>query len=225
MSCNESSGGFSCFRLLIAFPVTCVLFLLLSFPHLPGVEFKLNAAEQLEQERRQQRQHQQMHLQSMMKRDAHTHKREGVTGVGEEQHHSDSSSDQVTVIESRDQQYRPKQQYEGRGMDPGIMMHRSRSFYQDAPPPPAPSIMDMEIDRRSGRIPVREKPRHISKSKSPIRERRMSRNPYQTRVQPAIPPNIDVYGILENVAKTEGSFAAPEEALRAVIAAFTQDTW
>ena len=58
------------------------------------------------------------------------------------------------------------------------------------------------------------------KSKSPSR-----RNPYQTRVEPAITPDIDVYGILENVAQTEGSFASPEDALKAAIAAFTQDTW
>ena len=69
-------------------------------------------------------------------------------------------------------------------------------------------------------IPVRKKK---SKSKSPCRSK--AKNPYQTRVTPAISPNIDVFGILENVAKTEGAFAAPEEALKASIAAFTQDAW
>jgi len=53
----------------------------------------------------------------------------------------------------------------------------------------------------------------------------MSRNPYQTLVQPAIPYNVDVFGILENVAKTEGPFFAPDDALKAAIAAFTQDAW
>lgn len=62
--------------------------------------------------------------------------------------------------------------------------------------------------------------RFISKSKSPSR-----RNPYQTRVEPAISPDVDVYGILANVARTEGPFLCPEEALRAAIAAFTQDVW
>lgn len=69
------------------------------------------------------------------------------------------------------------------------------------------------------RIPNR-KTRYISKSKSPSR-----RNPYQTRVEPAIPPDIDVYGILGNVAQTEGSFLLPEDALKAAITAFTQDIW
>ena len=63
--------------------------------------------------------------------------------------------------------------------------------------------------------------RYMSKSKSPSRRR----NPYQTRVQPAIPVNLDVFGILENVAKSEGAFVSPEEALRAAIAAFTHDAW
>lgn len=62
--------------------------------------------------------------------------------------------------------------------------------------------------------------RFISKSKSPSR-----RNPYQTRVEPAISPDVDVYGILANVARTEGPFLCPEEALKAAIAAFTQDVW
>lgn len=66
--------------------------------------------------------------------------------------------------------------------------------------------------------------RHISQSKSPSR-RKKQRNPYQTRVEPAITPDIDVYGILENVAQSEGSFDSPEEALKAAIAAFTQDVW
>ena len=71
------------------------------------------------------------------------------------------------------------------------------------------------------RIPRRKShSRYISKSKSPSR-----RNPYQTRVEPAIAPDIDVYGILANVAQTEGSFVSPEEALKAAIAAFTQDVW
>jgi hypothetical protein len=95
---------------------------------------------------------------------------------------SDSSTDQVTVIEART---------------------RSRSFEPEGHTP----------KHRPHR-------RHISKSKSPSRS-----NPYQTRVEPAIAPDIDVYGILANVAKTEGSFVSPEEALKAAIAAFTQDVW
>lgn len=95
---------------------------------------------------------------------------------------SDSSTDQVTVIEAHG---------------------RSRSY------------------EPACRIPKRKAhSRYISKSKSPSR-----RNPYQTRVEPAIAPDIDVYGILANVAKTEGSFVSPDDALKAAIAAFTQDVW
>lgn len=62
--------------------------------------------------------------------------------------------------------------------------------------------------------------KYLSRSKSPRRDLR-----YHTRIQPAIASNIDIYGILENVAKTEGAFVSPEDALKAVIAAFSQDAW
>ena len=45
------------------------------------------------------------------------------------------------------------------------------------------------------------------------------------RIQPAIPSNANIRNILENVTKTEGPFKDPEEALKATIAAFTQDAW
>jgi hypothetical protein len=45
------------------------------------------------------------------------------------------------------------------------------------------------------------------------------------RIQPAIPSNANIRNILENVTKTEGPFKEPEEAIRAAIAAFTQDAW
>lgn len=71
-------------------------------------------------------------------------------------------------------------------------------------------------------VPVRRKccRKYLSRSKSPRRDLR-----YNTRIQPAIGSNIDIYGILENVAKTEGAFVSPEDALKAVIVAFSQDAW
>ena len=94
--------------------------------------------------------------------------------------------------------------------DPATVVegHRSRSFYQHI-------LLEDPMVKRKGHH------RYMSKSKSPSRRR----NPYQTRVQPAIPVNLDVFGILENVAKSEGAFVSPEEALRAAIAAFTHDAW
>ena len=77
-------------------------------------------------------------------------------------------------------------------------------------------------DPRYQTIPPRRKccRKYLSRSKSPRRDIR-----YHTRIQPAIASNIDIYGILENVAKTEGAFVSPEDALKAVIAAFSQDAW
>lgn len=71
-------------------------------------------------------------------------------------------------------------------------------------------------------VPPRRKccRKYVSRSKSPRRDLR-----YHTRIQPAIGTNIDIYGILENVAKTEGAFVSPEDALKAIIAAFSQDAW
>lgn len=45
------------------------------------------------------------------------------------------------------------------------------------------------------------------------------------RIQPAIPSNANIRNILENVTKTEGPFKEPDEAIKAAIAAFTQDAW
>lgn len=94
--------------------------------------------------------------------------------------------------------------------DPATVIedNRSRSFYQQI-------LLDDPSPKRKGHS------RYLSKSKSPSRKR----NPYQTRVQPAIPVNLDVFGILQNVAKSEGAFVSPDDALRAAIAAFTHDAW
>ncbi|RWS17552.1 protein FAM179B-like protein, partial [Dinothrombium tinctorium] len=73
--------------------------------------------------------------------------------------------------------------------------------------------------KRKPMIPVR---RRTSRSISP----NPRRHHYQIiRIQPAIPPNANIRHILENVAKTEGPFLQPEEALRAAISTFTQDAW
>lgn len=170
----------------------------------------MNGVADTDHERQRQKQQQlQQHL---------PRKREAEKAIDESGLQSDSSSDQVTVIE--------RQYHESRSqMDPsglltgGLMMPRSRSFYQVDPHMDHPALHDDPT--LGGRImPVRRKK---AKSKSPAR--RHARNPYQTQITPAISPNIDVFGILENVAKTEGAFSAPEDALRASIAAFTQDAW
>ncbi|RWS29895.1 hypothetical protein B4U80_11286 [Leptotrombidium deliense] len=73
--------------------------------------------------------------------------------------------------------------------------------------------------RRKPMIPVR---RRVSRSISP----QPRKSHFQMiRIQPAIPANANIRHILENVAKTEGPFNQPEEALRAAISTFTQDTW
>lgn len=59
---------------------------------------------------------------------------------------------------------------------------------------------------------------HHSRSRSPS-------NPYYARIKPAIPANIDVFAILENVAKTEGPFQSPDAALKTALSAFTQEGW
>lgn len=133
-----------------------------------------------------------------MQRDAQTQK-DADTGGG-----SDSSLDQPTVIENN-----KSQQPLGIG---GNGIGRSRSFYYPL----------YEEKKAGHHYHHHHHGRYLSRSKSPCRKKK---NPYQARIEPAISPNIDVYGILENVAKSEGSFVAPDEALRAAIAAFTQDTW
>jgi hypothetical protein len=165
--------------------------------------------EESENRRHQQLQQQQSILQR--KRDAETQMDADHAGF-----HSDSS-DQITVIERQYHHQDSRSQ-----MDPGgLMMSRSRSFYQTDHPMMDHSIIPEDPTLGGRIIPVRN--RKKAKSKSPAK--RQGRNQYQTQITPAISPNIDVFGILENVAKTEGAFSAPEDALRASIAAFTQDAW
>lgn len=65
------------------------------------------------------------------------------------------------------------------------------------------------------------KPR-MSRSISPVHRKS---HYHIIRIQPAIPPNANIRNILENIAKTEGAFNHPEEAMRAALDAFSQDTW
>ncbi|KAI1302330.1 hypothetical protein HDE_02580 [Halotydeus destructor] len=65
----------------------------------------------------------------------------------------------------------------------------------------------------------------LSRSISPPRGHRHHYYHKTIRMQPAIPANANIRSILENVAKTEGPFVNPEEALRAAVSAFTQDVW
>lgn len=140
-------------------------------------------------------------MMARMQRDAQTQKDADTAGG------SDSSLDQPTVIENNKQPL---------GIAGGNGIGRSRSFFY-------PLYEEDVTKKKPGHhYHHHHHGRYLSRSKSPCRKKK---NPYQTRIEPAISPNIDVYGILENVAKSEGSFVVPDEALRASIAAFTQDTW
>lgn len=65
----------------------------------------------------------------------------------------------------------------------------------------------------------------VSRSISPSTRGNGKSNGHLVRIQPAIPANANIRSILENVAKTEGAFSNPDEALKAAIAAFHQDAW
>jgi hypothetical protein len=66
-----------------------------------------------------------------------------------------------------------------------------------------------------------------SRSQSPQGRRRPSRAPQQIYIKttPAIPVNANIRHILVNVAKTEGPFDNPQEAVKAAIMALHDDAW
>ena len=66
-----------------------------------------------------------------------------------------------------------------------------------------------------------------SRSQSPQGRRRPSRAPQQIYIKttPAIPANANIHHILVNVAKTEGPFDNPQEAVKAAIMALHDDAW
>jgi len=77
-------------------------------------------------------------------------------------------------------------------------------------------------------VPVgrrRNSRQRLSRSISPMPASKSRHHHMIRTLQPAIPANANIRSILENVAKTEGSFNNPEDALKAAIAAFTQDAW
>jgi hypothetical protein len=69
--------------------------------------------------------------------------------------------------------------------------------------------------------------RRASRSISPQPARRLSRQPQQLYIKttPAIPANANIRQILSNVAKTEGPFENPIEAMKASIIALHDDAW
>ena len=88
-------------------------------------------------------------------------------------------------------------------------------------------VVKKKMEPKTGRRKRAQTIGRQSRSQSPQGRRRPSRPPQQIYIKttPAIPANANIRHILVNVAKTEGPFDNPQEAVKAALMALHDDAW